>query len=532
MQSLAFLENVISKDNETSKGKTIFQRTFLFLKKLLRNKQSNEYLVRNLLGFDEDEDSEYARSSREFIESIRNALKEFDEEILQDATSERFASFGERCLRWWLHTMSLPLCIYKKEILWEQIEDEDKDSPMTNNFKNIVCHIRRLLKEDHVKIDCEFLKSILNLSPSVKYNLVRIENLRLQIEGIAYSKWHGHGFTLARKFESIFFQDNSERKLVAKRIMQYVRGNQDAFERLPALRLSLSIENLEIEFSDENLVSCKIAFQNHLSGHVVVRMSRFQDQVPSFYFGVESIVIPKWDPKILRLEHRNLIIDKVLSSKEMMLKRVKESFMNTAQRSSWGSVDNAFKTCRHVLGIINALLDSFGSWNEMRLWLGHDSDRAALMLSDDDDDDDELRKIRRETDRVLGYSMKTYESTSRFSQFALKTLSELFTHHKLALNKETFRKENVLLKYELEISKRRIDKLEKEISRIRLLAESEVSKIKEDSDQEIRKWKNCATTIRPTKSEEIEQLTQENLRLSALVARLNRTVHALCTRCE
>jgi len=123
--------------------------------------------------------------------------------------------------------------------------------------------------------------------------------------------------------------------------------------------------------------------------------------------------------------------------------------------------------------------------------------------------------------------MSTYDSTSQFSRFALKTLSELFVHRQIALQNEKSRNENEKLKSELKISNLKVEELEKDISRVRSLAESEIEQIKEESNRAIRKWKDCATSIRPVESVEIKQLKEENDRLSKLVTRLSRAVHGL-----
>ena len=71
--------------------------------------------------------------------------------------------------------------------------------------------------------------------------------------------------------------------------MEFVRGHEEDFERLPALCINLSAERVGIEYQDENLSSCELEFRN-LSSHLVVRLSRTKDS--SFYFGVESVRVP------------------------------------------------------------------------------------------------------------------------------------------------------------------------------------------------------------------------------------------------
>ena len=303
--------------------------------------------------------------------------------------------------------------------------------------------------------------------------------------------------------------------------MEFVRGHEEDFERLPALCINLSAERVGIEYQDENLSSCELDFRN-LSSHLVVRLSRTKDS--SFYFGVESVRVPDFSKSftVLNVTHRNKIIETV-TSRNALTSRVKESVL-----SHLASLSLSLH-CRQGLGVANALIDVLESWQEIRLWLGHYTDRVASMTSFRSSTAHELVELKEKTDRLLGFSMKSYDVTSRVSRFCLKTLSELFVHRQIGLEREKFKKENDTLKQELEISKRRVEKLEKEISRVRSAAEIEVQQLKDNSNREIRKWKDLARTIVPKESEEITKLKKENARLSALVSRLSRAVHGLCT---
>ena len=305
--------------------------------------------------------------------------------------------------------------------------------------------------------------------------------------------------------------------------MEFVRGHEEDFERLPALCINLSAERVGIEYQDENLSSCELDFRN-LSSHLVVRLSRTKDS--SFYFGVESVRVPDFSKSftVLNATHRNKIIETV-TSRNALISRVKESVLSHLVSLSLSSSLH----CRQGLGVANALIDVLESWQEIRLWLGHYTDRVASMTSFRSSTAHELVELKEKTDRLLGFSMKSYDVTSRVSRFCLKTLSELFVHRQIGLEREKFKKENDALKQELEISKRRVEKLEKEISRVRSAAEIEVQQLKDNSNREIRKWKDLARTIVPKESEEIAKLKEENTRLSALVSRLSRAVHGLCT---
>ena len=70
----------------------------------------------------------------------------------------------------------------------------------------------------------------------------------------------------------------------------------------------------------------------------------------------------------------------------------------------------------------------------------------------------------------------------------------MFVHRQIALEREKFKSENDALKSELEISRRRAEELEKEISRLRVTAEREIQELKESSNRENRKWKDLAST--------------------------------------
>ena len=281
-----------------------------------------------------------------------------------------------------------------------------------------------------------------------------------------------------------------ERKHIGTRIIDFVRGYEEDFQRLPALRMTFSAERVVVLYQDENLSSCEIEFQN-LSSCLVVRLCRTKDS--SFYFGVESLRVPNFSKSlsVLNAKHRNKIIDTV-TSRNALISRVRENFLNRLMSLSSSSV-----YCRHACGVTNALLDVFESWQEVRLWLGHNSDRVATMTArpkEESSTRDELYDLKEKTDCLLGYSTRTYEVTSRVSRFCVKTLSEMFVHRQIALEREKFKSENDALKSELEISRRRAEELEKELSRLRVTAEREIQELKESSNREIRKWKDLAST--------------------------------------
>ena len=102
--------------------------------------------------------------------------------------------------------------------------------------------------------------------------------------------------------------------------MEFVRGHEEDFERLPALCINLSAERVGIEYQDENLSSCELEFRN-LSSHLVVRLSRTKDS--SFYFGVESVRVPDFTKSftVLNVTHRNKIIETV-TSRNALISRV------------------------------------------------------------------------------------------------------------------------------------------------------------------------------------------------------------------
>jgi hypothetical protein len=125
--------------------------------------------------------------------------------------------------------------------------------------------------------------------------------------------------------------------------MEFVRGHETDYERLPALRLCLSMERVVIEFMDESLSSCQIQCKN-LFGHLVVRLCR--SSMTHFYFGVESVRVPNWkDFEVLDLKHRNKIIDTVASTNTLKL-RVKNYFLNFVLETR----KNTISYCRQVLG--------------------------------------------------------------------------------------------------------------------------------------------------------------------------------------
>ena len=110
MQSLAFFENILRKrvsDNDLTPN-----RVLQFLK------NGDSLFLQEILGLGNSNNEEYSLASREFVHAVRETLNEIDEEILDSITSfERFLCFGDRCLRWFLRVMSLPLCWQKRDIL-------------------------------------------------------------------------------------------------------------------------------------------------------------------------------------------------------------------------------------------------------------------------------------------------------------------------------------------------------------------------------------------------------------------------------
>ena len=192
IQSLAFFENMVRKK---------FTENDLTPRRVLKFVKNRDFLLlQDVLGFGNSvENEEFSLASREFVQAVRESLNEIDEEILNSVTSfERVSSLGERCLRWCLRVMSLPLCWQKREICWkEHEEEEEKEEEEVSLFQRLTVQFRRFLREDQVNIDSTLIPTLNHIKQ------FRIENLCLKIEGVAYSKWYEYGLLLARKFQNM-----------------------------------------------------------------------------------------------------------------------------------------------------------------------------------------------------------------------------------------------------------------------------------------------------------------------------------------
>ena len=200
IQSLAFFENMIRK--RITENNLTPRRVLNFVK------NRDFLLLQDVLGFGNSvENEEFSLASREFVQAVRETLNEIDEEILNSVTSfERVSSLGDRCLRWCLRVLSLPLCWQKREICWKEHEDgdEEEEEEEMSLFQRLTIQFRRFLREDQVSIDSKLIQTLNHIKQ------FRIENLCLKIEGVAYSKWYEYGLLLARKFQDI--KEMKERK--------------------------------------------------------------------------------------------------------------------------------------------------------------------------------------------------------------------------------------------------------------------------------------------------------------------------------